>query len=47
MDPVDHDANAEIYKCGVDEAGGFAVKYVAKLCASAMLVASSASLFIF
>ena len=41
MDPVDQDANAEIYKCGVDEAGGFPAKKVAKLAASAMLVASS------
>ena len=47
MDPDDQDANAEIYKCGVDEAGGFAAKYVAKLRASAMLAASFASLFIF
>ena len=23
---VDQDANVEIYKCGVDEAGGFAAK---------------------
>ena len=47
MDPDDQDGNAEIYKCGVDEAGGFAAKYLAKWLASAMLAASSASLVIF
>ena len=47
MHPVDQDANVEIYKCGLDEAGGCAIKYVVKLAASAMLAASSASSFKF
>ena len=47
MDPVDQVANAEMYRCGVDEAGGFAEKKVAKLAASEMFVASSNRLFAF
>ena len=30
----DHVANAEIYRCGVEEAAGLAVKYLTKLAAS-------------
>ena len=47
MDPVDQVANAEMYKCGVDEAGGFAEKKVAKLAASEMFAASLNRLFAF
>jgi hypothetical protein len=32
----DHVGNEDMYKCGVDRAAGLAVKYVAKLAASAM-----------
>jgi hypothetical protein len=28
VDPVDHVDKAEIYRCGVDEAGGLAVKKI-------------------
>ena len=37
----DHVASAEIYKWGVDNLAGLALKYVAKLAASAMLWARS------
>jgi hypothetical protein len=47
VDPVDQVANAEMYRCGADKAGGFAVKYVVKLAASAMLAASPDCLFAF
>jgi len=37
----DHVASAEIYKWGVDNLAGLALKYVAKLAASAMFWARS------
>jgi hypothetical protein len=44
---ADQVANAEIYRWGVDEAAGLAVKYVAKLAASAMFSARSAQSLLF
>ena len=40
----DHVANMEIYRCGVDKAAGLAVKYLAKLAASAISLARSKQL---
>ena len=37
----DHVANAEIYRWGVEDAAGLAVKYLAKLAASRMFFARS------